>query len=82
MDVGARVGGIDIETHTLLSHARLRIYPPVECFTFPGIETRWKGPTAFSVSSERHRQTGVNEIGHVSKNYRLEDIVLVLITAL
>ena len=28
----------------------------VGSFTSPGIDTRWKGPTAFSVSSERHWQ--------------------------
>ena len=30
-------------------------------FTSPGIDTRYKGPTAFSVSSEGHWQSGVNE---------------------
>ena len=30
--------------------------------TSPGIDTRWKGPTAFSVSSETHRQSGVDGI--------------------
>ena len=36
-------------------------------FTSPGIDTRWKGPTAFSVSSERHWQSGVNGIAKVPK---------------
>ena len=30
-------------------------------FTLPGIDTQ-KGPTAFSVSSERHWKSGVNEL--------------------
>ena len=30
--------------------------PCVGSFTSPGIDTRQKGPPAFSVSSERHRQ--------------------------
>ena len=30
--------------------------PCVGPFTSPGIDIRWKGPPAFSVSSERHRQ--------------------------
>ena len=30
--------------------------PCVGSFTSPGIDTRWKGPPAISVSSERHRQ--------------------------
>ena len=33
----------------------------------PGIDTKYKSPTAFSVSSERHRQYGVNEIVQISK---------------
>ena len=33
-------------------------------FTFPGID---KGPTTFSVSSERHWQSGVNGIAKVPK---------------
>ena len=36
-------------------------------FTSPGIDTRYKGPTAFSVSSERHWQGGVNGIAKVPK---------------
>ena len=43
-------------------------------FTSPGIDIRKKGPTAFTVSSERHRQSGVNEIAQASaeveSNYR------------
>ena len=31
-------------------------------FTSSGIDTRWKGSMAFSVSSERHWQSGVNGI--------------------
>ena len=31
-----------------------------------GIDTRLKGPSAFSVSSERHGQGGVNEMAQVS----------------
>ena len=37
-------------------HYRLHIYSRVGSFTSPGIDTRQKGPPAFSVSSERHRQ--------------------------
>ena len=36
-------------------------------FTSPGINTRYKGPTALSVSSERHWQSGVNGIAKVPK---------------
>ena len=39
----------------------------VGSFTSPGIDTRLKGPTAFSVSSERHWQGGVNGIAKVPK---------------
>ena len=41
------------------------------CFHFPvwdvllPVDTRLKGPTAFCVSSERHRQSGVNEIAFI-----------------
>ena len=43
----------------------------VGSFTSPGIDTRLKGPTAFSVSSERHWQGGVNGIAKVPKrSYR------------
>ena len=31
-----------------------------------------EGPTAFNVSSKRHRQSGVNEIGQVFKWWQLE----------
>ena len=40
---------------------------PLGFFTFTGIDTRENGRTAFSVSSKRHRQSGVNEIVQVSK---------------
>ena len=40
-------------------------------FISPGIDTRLKGPTAFSVSSERHWQRGVNGIAKVSKRKML-----------
>ena len=36
--------------------------PCVGSFTSPGIDTRQKGPPAFSVSSERHRQMWGEEI--------------------
>ena len=41
----------------------------VGSFTSPGIaiDTRYKGPTALSVSSERHWQSGVNGIAKVPK---------------
>ena len=39
----------------------------VGSFTSSGIDTRQKGPTAFSVSSERHWQGGVNGIAKVPK---------------
>ena len=38
-----------------------------DMFTSRGIDTRQKRPTAFSVSSERHCQSGVNGIAKVSK---------------
>ena len=41
--------------------------PGLTSFTSPGIYTRKKGPTAFNLSSKRHRQSGVNETGQVSK---------------
>ena len=41
--------------------------PCMGYFTSPGIDTRWKGPTGFSVSSERHWQSGVNGIAKVRK---------------
>ena len=41
--------------------------PCVGSSTSPGIDTRQKGPTAYRVSSERHRQCGVNELAQVSK---------------
>ena len=41
------------------------IFSPL--LAFPGIDTRYKGPTAFSLSSERHWQSGVKEIAKVSK---------------
>ena len=41
--------------------------PCVRSVTSPGIDTREKGPTAFSVSSERHWQSRVEEIAKVSK---------------
>ena len=51
-------------------HNRLHIYPLCGIFYFPWhrhqIEAK-KGPTAFSVSSERHWQSGVKEIAKVSK---------------
>ena len=43
-------------------HYRLHIYPRVGSFTYPGIDTRQKEPTAFSVSSEAYRQCEVNEV--------------------
>ena len=39
----------------------------VRSLTSPGIHTRKKGPTAFSVPSERHWQSGVNGIAKVPK---------------
>ena len=47
-----------------------QLYIPVQTvviFYFPGIDTRYKGPTAFSVSSERHWQNGANGIANVPK---------------
>ena len=41
-------------------------FPCVGYFTSLGIDPRYKGPTAFSVSSEIHWQSGVNEIAQVS----------------
>ena len=43
------------------------ITPCVGYFTSLGIDTRWKGPTAFSVCFERHWQSGVNRIAKVLK---------------
>ena len=41
----------------LVSALQVTHLPPVwDLFTCPGIDTREKGPPAFSVSSERHRQ--------------------------
>ena len=40
--------------------------PCVGYFASTGIDTRWKGPTACSNSSERHRQCGVHELAQVS----------------
>ena len=42
----------------------------VGSFTSPGIDTRYKGPTALSVSSDRHWQSGVNGIAKVPKAKR------------
>ena len=39
--------------------------PHVGYFTSPGIDTKQEGPTAFSTSSKRHRQSGVNEIAQI-----------------
>ena len=39
----------------------------VGSFTSPGIDTSYKGPTAFIVYSERYWQSGVEEIAKVSK---------------
>ena len=39
--------------------------PCVGSFTAPGIDIRLKGPTAFSISSERHWQSGVKDIAKV-----------------
>ena len=36
--------------------------PCVGYFTSPCIDTSWKGPAAFIVSSERHWQSGVKKI--------------------
>ena len=50
-------------------HDRLHIYSLCGSFTSPGIEPH----EGLSVSSERHRLCGVNELGQVSKrcsNYR------------
>ena len=44
-------------THTQDTHI-----PCVGSFISPGIDTRYMGPTAFNVSSERHRQSWINEI--------------------
>ena len=33
--------------------------PCMGYFISPGIDTRWKGPTGYSVSSERHGQCGI-----------------------
>ena len=41
--------------------------PYVGSFTTPGLDTRYKGPPAVSVSSERHGQCKGNEIVKVSK---------------
>ena len=41
-------------------------FPCVGSFTSSGIDTRKNGPSAFSVSSEIHRQIGMNEIALVS----------------
>ena len=44
------------------STTRYTFTPCVGSFTSPGIDTRQKGPSAFSVSSERHRQMWGEEI--------------------
>ena len=41
-----------ISEYTKVTH----LSPVWDCFTSPGIDTRKKWPSAFSVSSERHRQ--------------------------
>ena len=51
-------------------HDRLHIYPLRGIFYFPWHRHQIEGPTAFSVSSERHWQSGVNEIAKVSKRYQ------------
>ena len=38
-------------------------YPGVGYLTSPGVDISYKGALAYSVSSERHRQCGVNELG-------------------
>ena len=48
-------------------HDRLHMYPCVGLFSSHRIDTIQKGPTAYSVLSERHRQRGVNELIQISK---------------
>ena len=43
-------------------------YPGVGYLTSPGVDISYKGALAYSVSSERHRQCGVNELAQVSKS--------------
>ena len=57
---GFRVGGGVHDSYTFQCEQ-------VGSFTSPGIDTRQKGPTAFSVSPERHWQSGVNGIAKVPK---------------
>ena len=42
--------------------------PCMGYLTSPGIDSRWKGPTGFSFSSERHWQSRVNGIAKVPKH--------------
>lgn len=44
----------------------------VQTSTSPGIDTRQKGPTAFSDSSERHKQSGMNEVAKALKQQQLD----------
>ena len=70
MDVSAVTHVVDRWSSQWVTHL-----PPVSCigyFTSPGIDIWQKGPTAFSVSSERHRQSGVNEVAQISKRQHVD----------
>ena len=59
LELSSKSGGVH--------HSYTFQYGLVGSFTSPGIDTRYKGPTALSVSSERHWQSGVNGIAKVPK---------------
>ena len=63
----AAKGSLEIELTSSVSSRQVFLFPYAGCFSSPGIDTRKKGPSAISVSSERHRQCGVNEVALVSK---------------
>ena len=50
---------------------RLHTHPLCGIFYFTGTDPRYKRPTDFRVSSERHRQSGLNEIAHVTKRQQV-----------
>ena len=66
---GFRVGGGVHDSYTFQCGL-------VGSFTSPGIDTRYKGPTAFTVSSERHWQSGVNGIAKVPKRKVVTEVGL------
>ena len=57
-------------------HGTLHICPCVGYFTSSGRDTRQKEPTACIVSSERHIQSGMNEVALTSKQHQVDSNLL------